>query len=86
MQKEFEKHQKIESMDETQKKEYMDQVKKEEEAIKHHQPVSIAQPFLWKKIEDRDGCATRNMPVFRRSQLSRKNLWFICQSTCQMKE
>lgn len=40
MQKEFDKHQKLENMDETQKKEYMDKMKQEEEAKKHHQPVN----------------------------------------------
>lgn len=40
MEKEFEKHQKIESLkDETQKKEYMDKIKEEEEAKKQHKPV-----------------------------------------------
>lgn len=39
MQKEFEKHQKLEAMDEAHKKEYMEAMKKEEEAKKHHQPV-----------------------------------------------
>lgn len=39
MQKEFEKHQKMEAMDETQKKEFEETLKKEEEAKKHHQPV-----------------------------------------------
>lgn len=41
MQKKFDEHQKVESMDDTQKKEYMDKIKQEEEAIKHHKPVSI---------------------------------------------
>lgn len=39
MQKEFEKHQKLETLDEAQKKEYMEKLKQEEEAKKHHQPV-----------------------------------------------
>lgn len=39
MQKEFEKHQEMESMDETHKKEYMEKMKQEEEAKKHHAPV-----------------------------------------------
>lgn len=39
MQKEFEKQQKIENMDEAQKKEYMENLKKDEEKKKHHEPV-----------------------------------------------
>lgn len=41
MQKEFEKHQKLETLDETQKKEYLENIQKEENAKKQHQPVSI---------------------------------------------
>lgn len=41
MQKEFEKHQKLETLDETQKKEFEQKIHEEEEAKKHHQPVSI---------------------------------------------
>lgn len=40
MQKKFEEHQKVEGMEEAQKKEYLEKVKQEEEAIKHHKPVS----------------------------------------------
>ncbi|XP_013179245.1 PREDICTED: nucleobindin-2 isoform X1 [Papilio xuthus] len=39
MEKEFEKHQKLEAMDETNKKEYMEKIKQEEDARKHHQPL-----------------------------------------------
>ncbi|XP_032526773.2 nucleobindin-2-like [Danaus plexippus] len=39
MQKEFEKHQRIEALDEAHKKEYMDKLKQEEEAKKHHKPL-----------------------------------------------
>lgn len=42
MQKKFEEHQKVEGMEEAQKKEYMEKTKQEEEAIKHHKPVSTA--------------------------------------------
>lgn len=46
MQKEFEKHQKLESLDETQKKEYMEKMQQEENAKKHHQPV-ISYYIAW---------------------------------------
>ncbi|XP_072930614.1 nucleobindin-2 isoform X2 [Epargyreus clarus] len=39
MKKEFEKHQKLEAMDEAHKAEYEAQLKKEEEALKHHKPI-----------------------------------------------
>ncbi|XP_050683234.1 nucleobindin-2 isoform X2 [Leptidea sinapis] len=39
MQKEFEKHQKLEALDEAKKKEYMEKMKAEEEAKKHHKPI-----------------------------------------------
>lgn len=40
MEKEFEKNLKMENMTEPEKKEFIDKVKVEEEAKKHHQPVS----------------------------------------------
>lgn len=40
MQKEFEKHQKLDHMDETQKKEYQHKLDEEKKAKKHHEPVS----------------------------------------------
>lgn len=46
MQKEYEKKQKLESMEETRKKEYMEKLKEEENAKKHHQPVIYFQCLL----------------------------------------
>lgn len=41
MQKEFEKQQKIEHLDDQQKKEFEEKLKQEEEAKKHHKPVNV---------------------------------------------
>lgn len=41
MQKEFEKQQKIEHLDDQQKKEFEQKLKQEEEAKKHHKPVNV---------------------------------------------
>lgn len=47
MQKKFDEHQKVEGIVETAKKEYMEKAKQEEEAIKHHKPVST---FIIKQL------------------------------------
>lgn len=41
MQKEFEKQQQLEAMEEAKKKEYMEKLKQEENAKKHHKPVIL---------------------------------------------
>lgn len=41
MQKEFDKHQKMETMDEAQKKEFQKKIESEEEKKKHHKPVTV---------------------------------------------